>query len=147
MLHRMKINTIILGLLLCCLAGCTGPMVAQDDNLYSALGGRQGIDNIIGRFIYLLGDEPKVNKHFEKTDLDRFYAKFTEQICQISGGPCEYTGDTMSQSHDGMNITETEFNLLVELLIDAMEGEQIPHPAQNRLLRLLAPMREDILYR
>ena len=65
----------------------------------------------------------------------------------VSGGGCQYTGDTMEQVHGGMNISEKDFNLTVDLLINAMDKANVPHPLQNRLLNKLAPMRSQMLYR
>lgn len=64
----------------------------------------------------------------------------------LSGGPCEYEGLGIVEAHSGMEITEAEFDIFVELVIDAMEFADIPHTAHNKLLALLAPMGEDIIY-
>ena len=68
-------------------------------------------------------------------------------MCLISGGPCQYTGDTMQQVHAGMNVTEADFNALVDLLVNAMSRASIAHTTQNKLLARLVPMRKDIIYR
>jgi hemoglobin len=52
----------------------------------------------------------------------------------------------MVDIHTGMNINESDFNHLVDLLINAMEAEGIPHRIQNQLLARLAPLRENIIY-
>ena len=39
------------------------------------------------------------------------------------GGPCEYSGETMKVSHEGMGVTHADFNALVEHLIIAMEAQ------------------------
>ena len=44
-----------------------------------------------------------------------------------------------------MNITHADFYWLVEVLIDAMEGNDVSVAAQNRLLKRLAPMHRDIV--
>ncbi|MEC9313788.1 MAG: group 1 truncated hemoglobin, partial [Pseudomonadota bacterium] len=62
-------------------------------------------------------------------------------------GPCTYSGDSMQQIHDGMAVTERDFNHLVDLLINAMYQADVPHPVQNQLLARLAPLRKDIIYR
>lgn len=43
-----------------------------------------------------------------------------------------------------MNITNTQFNALTENLILAMEANQIPTAAQNRLIKQLLPLYPDI---
>ena len=58
-----------------------------------------------------------------------------------------YSGDSMADVHAGFELTEADFNALVEDLIAAMEAEQLPVIVQNRLLQRLAPMRADIIYR
>jgi hemoglobin len=50
----------------------------------------------------------------------------------------------MRESHADMNITDTEFNALAEDLILAMEQNNVPTAAQNRLIKRLVPMYPDI---
>ncbi|WP_334313234.1 globin domain-containing protein [Psychrosphaera algicola] len=52
----------------------------------------------------------------------------------------------MQQVHEGMNITETDFNTTVDLLISAMTKADVPHRIQNQLLQRLAKLRHEILY-
>lgn len=123
------------------------PAQSADDSLYHALGGESGIGLIVeGMLINIAGDE-RIVDHFVDADIDRLYEKLVEQICMESGGPCEYTGDSMEDSHAGMDITEGHFNALVENLIVAMERQKVPITAQNRLLHRLAAMRGAIIYR
>ena len=70
-----------------------------------------------------------------------------EQLCVEAGGPCEYSGDSMEESHKGLNIDRSDFNALVEDLIDAMAAEGVAVPVQNRLLARLAAMRGQIIGR
>ena len=133
----------LLGMALVLLAGCASQ---QQSTLYERLGEREGIDRIVARFIVSIESEPRVAKHFEATDLDRFYDKLAEHICFLADGPCEYTGDSMVDVHTGMNITEAEFNLLAEMVLDAMDKENIPHPTQNDLVARLVPLRSEVIY-
>lgn len=125
-------------------AGCATP--GTQGALYDDLGGQAGIEKLVGRFIFEIGNDALIRPYFEETDLDRFHEKLTEQICEVSGGPCRYSGDSMVDSHRNMGVTEAHFNQTVDLLIRAMEAEDIPHRVQNRLLAVLAPLREDIIY-
>lgn len=138
---RVYLPLLLVGLII-----LPGKLLA-DNSLFKALGGREGVNNIAGRFIYEIGEDAVIREYFAETDLDRFYEKFSEQLCQISGGGCSYSGDTMIESHTNMDVNEADFNRTVDLLINAMEYHHIPHPVQNRLLKQLAPMRADIIYR
>jgi hemoglobin len=119
----------------------------KDDSLFQALGGKTGIEGIVGEFIFRLGQDSRVAHHFAKTDLDRLRDKLVEQFCAESGGGCTYTGDTMEKVHTNMKINEAQFNAVVEDLQAAMTARSVPAPVQNRLLRRLAPMRPGIIHR
>ncbi|ABC28284.1 Truncated hemoglobin [Hahella chejuensis KCTC 2396] len=126
------------------LSGCAN--VVQEASLYRELGGEQGIARLVDRFMEEISYSEDIAPFFADTDPDRFREKLSEQICSLSGGPCEYTGDSMRDSHAGMSISEADFNKTVDLLINAMDKEGVPYPTQNRLLKLLTPMRKDIIY-
>lgn len=143
-MHHWLILTLSLALT-ACQATATAP--ADDDSLYRALGGQPGIEQIVEGLLINIADNPLIVGHFADTDIDRLNQKLIEQLCFESGGPCEYTGDSMRDSHAGMHLTEADFNALVEDLIAAMQQLQVPLTAQNRLLARLAPMRRDIIYR
>jgi hemoglobin len=84
---------------------------------------------------------------FADTDIARFRRLLAEQLCQLSGGPCQYSGGTMADSHSDFNITLADFDALVEGLIKVKQRQNISISAQNQLLALLAPMYQDISYR
>lgn len=126
------------------LLGLAGAAQA-DDSLYQQLGGKEGISNVMAEMLYELAGDERIADQFADTDIDRLHQMLTEQVCEISGGPCTYSGDDMVKVHTGLNITNADFNALVENLIIAMEREEIPTTAQNRLLSLLADMHHEVV--
>ncbi len=127
------------------ISGCQS--VSPVPTLYEQLGGQQTINSITGYFILEIGYNEPIAKRFADSNLERFYEKLAEQLCMVTDGPCQYSGESMQVSHDGMNITEAEFNTVVDLLISAMNRTGVPHRLQTRLLARLAPLREEIIYR
>lgn len=123
-------------------AGCQS---VPADRLYQQLGGEPGIASLVDTFMQGLGNDARIRQHFSRTNPDRFREKLIEQFCQLAGGPCSYTGDSMAEAHRGLDIGEADFNALVEVLINAMNTEEIPVSAQNRLLKPLAAMHGDIV--
>lgn len=68
-----------------------------------------------------------------------------DQICQASGGPCKYTGKDMKSAHQGMGISEADFNALVEDLVGALDKFKVAPEDKQTLLGVLGPMKKDIV--
>lgn len=117
----------------------------QNGTLYQALGGQSGIERLSENFIIELAADETTASHFKNSDIGRFHTMLQQQVCQLSGGPCVYSGDDMKRTHGGMDITSVEFNAVVEALMRAMDKTGIRQGAQNRLLALMAPMHPDIV--
>jgi hemoglobin len=68
-----------------------------------------------------------------------------EQICEVSGGPCKYTGRSMRAAHAGMEISDQDFAAVVEDLQKTLNKLDVPAREQNDLLTLLGGMKSDIV--
>ena len=126
------------------LGGCQSLNNKPDDSLYQQLGEREGIANVVEDLLYLIVDDERINQQFKGMDVAQFHHNLTDQLCELSGGPCTYTGREMRELHSDMAITNTQFNALAENLILAMEQNDIPTGAQNRLIKQLLPLYPDI---
>lgn len=120
--------------------------IAPQQSLYQELGGQEGVELIAEKFIKRVIRDERTEAHFEETNLDRLFEKLSEQLCEVSDGPCQYTGDDMKTVHKGMNITEREFNVVVEIMQLALDDADIALAVQNQLLARLAKMRKEMLY-
>lgn len=119
--------------------------IALADTLYDRLGGEKGVAQFVNRTVDLSAMDPQTKRTFDKVDLKKLKQKVAEQICSLTGGPCTYTGDSMKLVHQGMNLTEAEFYGFVETLRSALNESQVSAGAKNELLRILAPMKRDIV--
>ena len=125
------------------LASCSASNTKS--TLYDELGGQTGIDALIEQLLWAITEDDRIVGRFIDADISRFQERLGEQICYLSGGPCQYSGESMARVHGGQGIREAEFNALVESLLTAMESLEIPIPTQNRLLAKLAPMQTQIV--
>lgn len=142
-MKRIRLILLVASLLL---AGCQSTP-SDSAGLYEALGERKGIEAITETMLYRIVDDERLAEPFKGIDVAEFHQQFSDQICDLSNGPCTYSGRTMQEAHQDMNISETQFNAVVEHLVRAMEKHDVSTSAQNRLLALLAPMHEDIVRR
>jgi len=135
-------------LILALMAAIAGaPAARADDSLYRALGQRATLERVVdGAMARWLADR-RIADTFGNLNLDRFKRRLTDQLCELAGGPCHYTGRNMYLTHKGLHLDIVQFNALVEGLQDAMDAAAIPFRTQNRLIALLAPMKRDIVTR
>ncbi|MBD9392061.1 group 1 truncated hemoglobin [Acidovorax sp. ACV01] len=113
--------------------------------LYQALGEKPGITRLMDDFVNRVVKDPRIGGHFKDVKPAALKESLTDQICQLSGGPCKYEGADMKSAHADMDINKGHFNALVEVLQSAMDAQGIPFAQQNRLLALLAPMHRDVI--
>jgi hemoglobin len=131
-------------LVLAFLVGCA-QQPPKDDSLYQALGQKPGIQKIVEGMLLHVARDDRIYKYFAKVDIVRVRDKLIEKFCVEAGGPCTYTGDTLAEAHKGLNLSRSDFNALVENLIDSMDDQHIPVATQNRLIARLAPQRGEVI--
>jgi hemoglobin len=123
-----------------------GAAVAQaGDALYRAFGEKAGIQSLVENFYDRLKIDARTAPFFKDTNRAHVVEQLTEQLCQLSGGPCVYKGAPMDKVHRDLEIGKRDFNALVEVLQDSMDAKGIAFRDQNRMLALLAPMHRDIV--
>lgn len=119
---------------------------ANDDaELYRQLGEKAGLVKIVDDFVGFLLLDARTESFFATTDRAKLKTNLVDQFCEVSGGPCKYTGKSMKTVHAGLEIKSADFNALVEDLQKAMQKNHVSTRAQNKLLAKLAPMHRDII--
>ncbi|MFL6659965.1 MAG: group 1 truncated hemoglobin [Massilia sp.] len=126
-------------------AGALSTAQAADDATFQALGGKPGIKKIVDTLIPLVLADPRIKDSFTDIDMKKLGLHLEEQFCVLAGGPCVYTGKDMREIHDGMNITNAQFNALAEDVQIAMERNAVPSRYANKLVAKLAPMQREIV--
>jgi hemoglobin len=126
-------------------AETTPPSTSRDDALYQALGGQNGISQVVDDLVSLVLLDSRIKDSFKDTNMRRLAELLKEQFCVLSGGPCKYSGDDMVTVHEKLGINMLQFNALTEDLQLAMEKNSVPSSVQNKLIAKLAPMQRDIV--
>ena len=119
--------------------------VAPAAGLYQAFGEQAGIRSLMADFVQRLRADARIGEQFKETNLDNLAKQLSDQLCQLSGGPCVYKGPDMKTAHNNMDVTRSHFNALVEVLQQTMDARGIPFTRQNQMLALLAPMHRDVV--
>jgi hemoglobin len=137
----------------CCivlLAGClasVGSSASTTGSLYERMGGTPNVTAVVSEVIDDAARDPHLKRSFDKVNLPRLKRLLVEQICELAGGGCHYSGDSMHDVHAGLGITQAEFYGLVQVLKDSMARHGIAIRERNELLAILAPMKRDVVER
>lgn len=123
----------------------------EEKTLYDRLGGLAPISVVVSDFIDVLVPDEVLNKN-PKIDAARkrvppAYLKYhvTAMVCQATGGPCEYKGRDMETAHESLDITEAEWNRMVELFKQVLAKHEVPEKEQNELLEIVGSTKKDIV--
>ena len=141
---RSLLKHFIAGLLLLSLSACIS--YQSEQTLYQDIGGRPALYKVFGLAIHRIYKDERINHYFKGVPKKHLRQHLTDQTCELIGGPCEYKGKTMLESHEGMNISQADFYILVEHVQQAMQDLGLTYAQQNLILKHLAPMQEEIIY-
>ena len=117
-------------------------------SLFERLNGKEGIDKLVDSLVQNVSADGKLKKSFSKIKgdkLDNFKKSLSEQICEISGGPCKYAGKDMKSAHDNISINDGQWDAFVQDFSAAMDENKIEENDKNELMALFAPLRSDIV--
>lgn len=140
----MRTNTTIGALLAVALLSLAGAAQAEP-TLYEQIGGEPVLRKTVEEFVVIMEKDDRINFAFGNTDITKFKQLLFEQMCNITGGPCQYTGRTMQESHEKLAVNNVMFNALAEDVYIAFDRAGVPYRLQNKVMAIFAPMQRDIV--
>jgi len=120
-------------------------------SLYDRLGGLAPISVVVSDFIDALVPDAFLNKNpavdATRAHVPAPYLKYhvTAQVCSAAGGPCQYHGLGMKESHANLNITEPEWDRMVILLKEVLAKHKVPAQESKELLAIIDSTKVDIV--
>lgn len=136
-------------LMLTLLVGVAG-VAAQmkQDSLYKRLGGYDALAAVTDDFIGRLATDKQVGRFFgghSKDSLGRIRQLIVDQLCAATGGPCIYVGRSMKVAHDGLNISESDWEVSVKHLVATLDKFKVPQKEKDEVVAAIAGMKKDIV--
>ena len=125
-----------------------GNAAPKPASLYQRLGGFDAIAALVDDFVGRLSSDPKFARFFQGSSDDsrkRRRQLLVEQLCEAAGGPCYYTGRSMKASHDGLGITEADWDLMLKHLTASFDKFQLRPQERKAVLDIFAGTRGDIV--
>jgi hemoglobin len=121
------------------------------ETLYSRLGGLAPISVVANDFIDIMVPDPMLNANPAIAEARKRvpapYLKYhvTAMVCQAAGGPCQYHGRQMNDSHIHLNITEREWDRMVTIFKEVLAKHKVPAQETQELLEIVDSTKTDIV--
>jgi hemoglobin len=131
---------------------CT-PAAAQqrkEKSLYERLGGYDAIAAVVDDFIGRLIADRQFERFFAGHSVDskkRIRQHIVDQFCVAAGGPCVYTGRTMKTTHEGLRITEADWDAAAKHLVASIDKFKVKKREKDELLAFVTSLKRDIVER
>ena len=120
----------------------------ESASLYKRLGGYDAIAAVTDDFIGRLATDKSLQRFFaghSKDSLGRIRQLVVDQLCAATGGPCVYIGRDMKSSHQGMGISEADWNAAVGHLVATLDKFKVPEREKKEVLGALSGLKNDIV--
>ena len=120
-------------------------------SLYERLGGVYNIAAVVDDFIDRIMVDPKLNANplvdeaHHRVSKAGFKYLVTEMVCWATGGPQQYTGRSMHDSHAHLKISPEEWEVFLGDFQQSLDKFEVPQTEQKELFDIVASTRQDIV--
>ena len=145
--HRLSAVPVILGVIALGVLQ-SSPALGQQKSLYERLGGYEAISAVAHEFAGRLFTDTQVGPFFRGMGTDTrqsFIQKNINLLCNVTGGPCKILSRPARTVHTGLGITESDFNVVVNHLVDTLDGFMVPATEKQELLSIIGTLKSDIV--
>lgn len=134
--------------------GAFQPVTAQQPpapSLYNRLGGVYAIATVADDFIErllvntTLNANPRIAEARVRVPRAGLKFQVTALVCQVTGGPCTYTGRTMQASHAHLNINEEQWQAMLADFRATLNKFSVPAKEQDELIGIVQSTKADIV--
>jgi hemoglobin len=127
-------------------------MPPQDQpSLYDRLGGVYNIATVVDDFIDRimvdprLSANPRVDEAHHRVSPAGFKYLMTEMACWATGGPQQYSGRSMGDSHRHLMITEPEWRAFMDDLEQTLHKFGVPQPERDEFTAIVESTTDAIV--
>ncbi len=148
---RRRSVAVVLGLVFCLGAAEKAAAQAQKKSLYDRLGGVYAIATVVDAFVErllvdnVLNANPAIAEARNRVPKAGLKFQVTALVCEVTGGPCKYTGRDMTSAHAALKINEKHWDAMVADFRATLDQFKVPKPEQEELIAIVATTKPEIV--
>ncbi len=120
----------------------------SEQSLYQRLGGYDAIWTFADNLLPRLQNDAQLARFWANRGSDRLAAEkqlLVDYLVLNTGGPMHYSGRDMQLSHEGMQISESDWDTFMGHAADTMAALNIPAAEQGEIAEFVTSLRDDIV--
>jgi hemoglobin len=123
---------------------------AVEPTLYQRLGGYDALAAATDDLLARLQSDPVLGGYWKGASDDnkrRARQFIVDFMAEASGGPAYYTGRDMKKSHQGMHISEQDWNVFMRHSAATLEHFSVPERESQEVLQFFSSLKAEIVER
>ena len=119
----------------------------SSDSLYERLGGYDAISAVANDLLPRLQSDPLLGRfwaHRSADGIEREKQLLVDFLSSNAGGPMYYTGRDMLTSHQGMQISEADWECFLGHLNATLDVFEVPQQERNDVIGFIESTKADI---
>lgn len=114
-------------------------------SIYAKIGGAPSVALAVDTFYEKVTGDPSLARYFEDVDLPRLKSHQRAFIGAALGGPETYSGRDMAAAHAGLDITQEDFDRVVQHLVDTLVSLGVDEDTIATIGATLAPLEGQVV--
>jgi hemoglobin len=119
-----------------------------EKTLYERLGGYDGITGFVNDLLPRLESDSQLGRFWQNRGDDgikREKQLLIDYLCSNAGGPIYYTGRDMKVSHEGMEISESDWTIFLGHAGDTMVALNVPKQECDDVVAFVLSLKNEII--
>jgi len=117
----------------------------SDMSIYDKIGGEDAVNAAVDIFYRKVLMDERINEFFDTVDMESQHAKQKAFLTMAFGGPNNYTGKDMRESHKHMKLNEGHFNAVAENLVATLNELEVPQDVIGDIVAVCVSVKDDVL--
>jgi hemoglobin len=120
----------------------------EKPTLYQRMGGHDVIAALVEDLMPRLTGDPTIGVYWKgkcRDSLRKDHQLVLEFLCMAFGGPSRYLGRDMKTSHEGLGITDDEWNIFARHTVATLDKLGIPEQEKTEFLAAATSLKGDIV--
>ncbi|EER11423.1 Cyanoglobin, putative [Perkinsus marinus ATCC 50983] len=113
--------------------------------LYEKIGGEDAVNAAVELFYKKNLSDDRIKEVWAKTDMNKLKDHQRSFLTYVFGGSNNYTGRSMRAAHAGYNITDAQFDAVVENLTNTMKELGIPQEYVDQVNAIAKSEHDDVV--